>query len=80
MALPKLWSLFSRTLKTCNERQVCLPEDSYREIMALGTHAHHVIAFARGERAITVVPRLILKVARELVRYRHRNTARQMAQ
>jgi len=30
--------------------------------MASGTHANHVIAFARGERAITVVPRLTLKI------------------
>jgi (1->4)-alpha-D-glucan 1-alpha-D-glucosylmutase len=59
--LPKLW-LISQTLKIRNERQVCLPEDSYREIMASGTHANHIIAFARGERAITVVPRLTLKV------------------
>ncbi len=59
--LPKLW-VISQTLKIRKERQVCLPEDSYREILASGTYADHVVAFARGERAITVVPRLTLQV------------------
>ena len=59
--VPKLW-VISQTLKIRKDRQVCLPEDSYREILASGTYADHVVAFARGARAITVVPRLTLKV------------------
>lgn len=60
--LPKLW-LIRKTLMLRSDRQFCAPEDSYREIMAEGARAGHVIAFARGERAITVVPRLTLKLA-----------------
>jgi len=60
--LPKLW-LFRQTLRLRNHRQLCAPEDSYREIVVRGAQANHVIAFARGEGAITVVPRFTLKLA-----------------
>jgi (1->4)-alpha-D-glucan 1-alpha-D-glucosylmutase len=60
--LPKLW-LFRQALRLRNHRQLCAPEDSYREIAVRGAQANHVIAFARGEAAITVVPRFTLKLA-----------------
>src|SRR5690606_17188203 len=41
---------------------------SYSALAASGTHAEHVCAFARSterERAVTVVPRLLVKLWRE---------------
>src|SRR5258708_15407326 len=40
-------------------------EASYEPILADGARAEHVVAFARGGRAVTVVPRLVMKLARE---------------
>jgi (1->4)-alpha-D-glucan 1-alpha-D-glucosylmutase len=41
------------------------PDDDYRPVLARGAKSAHVIAFARGERSVTVVPRLLLKLAGE---------------
>ena len=60
--LPKLW-VIRQTLRLRHERQFFLPEDSYRAILARGAKSDHVVAFARGERAITVVPRLTLEAS-----------------
>ena len=60
--LPKLWVIW-QTLRLRHDRQFFLPEDSYRAILTRGAKSDHVIAFARGERAITLVPRLTLKRA-----------------
>jgi (1->4)-alpha-D-glucan 1-alpha-D-glucosylmutase len=60
--LPKLW-LIRQTLKARHEREVFQPQDSYRALMPSGVKHGHVIAFARNERAVTVVPRLPLKLA-----------------
>ena len=38
------------------------PESSYHPLVARGEKSAHVVAFARGERAITVVPRLVIKL------------------
>jgi (1->4)-alpha-D-glucan 1-alpha-D-glucosylmutase len=60
--LPKLW-VIRQALKLRHGRQFFVPEDSYRSMAARGAKSDHVVAFARGERAITVVPRLSLKLA-----------------
>ncbi|HUC98685.1 MAG TPA: hypothetical protein VMR88_09395, partial [Candidatus Polarisedimenticolaceae bacterium] len=60
--LPKLW-LIRQTLKMRHERQLFQPQDSYRSLMPSGAKRGHTIAFTRNERAITVVPRLPLKLA-----------------
>jgi len=38
-----------------------MPQDSYRPLVSRGKRALHVVAFARGDSVITIVPRLILK-------------------
>jgi (1->4)-alpha-D-glucan 1-alpha-D-glucosylmutase len=59
--LPKLW-VIGQTLKLRKDGQFFAPEDSYRALTARGAKADHVIAFARADRAITVVPRFVLKL------------------
>jgi (1->4)-alpha-D-glucan 1-alpha-D-glucosylmutase len=59
--LPKLW-IISRTLKLRRSRKLLEPESSYRPLVARGEKSAHVVAFARGERAITIVPRLVIKL------------------
>jgi (1->4)-alpha-D-glucan 1-alpha-D-glucosylmutase len=59
--LPKLW-IISQTLKLRRSRKLLGPESSYHPLVARGEKSAHVVAFARGERAITVVPRLVLKL------------------
>jgi (1->4)-alpha-D-glucan 1-alpha-D-glucosylmutase len=60
--LPKLW-VIHQTLKVRHEGHFFAPGDSYRALFARGAKSAHVIAFARGERSITVVPRFNLKLA-----------------
>jgi len=59
--LPKLW-IISQTLKLRCSRKLLGPESSYHPLVARGEKSAHVVAFARGERAITVVPRLVIKL------------------
>ena len=59
--LPKLW-IISQTLKLRRSRKLLGPESSYHPLVARGEKSAHVVAFARGERAITVVPRLVIKL------------------
>jgi (1->4)-alpha-D-glucan 1-alpha-D-glucosylmutase len=59
--LSKLW-LIRQTLKVRHERQLFQPQDSYRGLVPSGAKRKHVIAFARDQRAVTVVPRLPLKL------------------
>jgi (1->4)-alpha-D-glucan 1-alpha-D-glucosylmutase len=58
--LPKMW-LTRQALKLRQERQLFAPEHSYRAVVPRGAKSAHVIAFLRGERAVTVVPRWSLK-------------------
>jgi (1->4)-alpha-D-glucan 1-alpha-D-glucosylmutase len=58
--LPKMW-LIRKILKLRHERQLFAPEHSYRAVVPRGAKSAHVIAFVRGERAATVVPRWSLK-------------------
>ena len=59
--LPKLW-VIRQALKLRQCRQLLGPESGYHSLVARGEKSAHVVAFARGERAITVVPRLVLKL------------------
>ncbi len=55
----KLW-LMQRALRLRSALPAAFgPIASYRALPVSGRHAEHVVAFARGELAITVVPRLI---------------------
>ena len=57
---PKLW-LIRRVLRLRAEREDLLAgSSSYRPLFARGARAGHVVAFLRGENAITVIPRLVL--------------------
>ena len=63
--LPKLW-LIRQALGLRRERpELFGPQGSYRPITALGARAGHVVAFMRGEAAISIVPRLSVKLAGE---------------
>lgn len=59
--LPKLW-VIKKALELRCEKKFFAPEDRYRALSITGAKADHVVAFARGERAVTVVPRLTLKM------------------
>jgi (1->4)-alpha-D-glucan 1-alpha-D-glucosylmutase len=58
--LPKLWVI--RQALALRRRQPALfgPQGDYQPLRARGAQAGHVVAFARGGRAITMVPRLVL--------------------
>jgi (1->4)-alpha-D-glucan 1-alpha-D-glucosylmutase len=64
--LPKLW-LIRQTLKARHEQQIFQPQDSYRALTPSGAKREHVMAFARNQRAVTVTPRLPLKLAGDWV-------------
>ncbi|HLH04733.1 MAG TPA: malto-oligosyltrehalose synthase [Bryobacteraceae bacterium] len=57
--LPKMWTLH-RTLKARREKPEAFDSDAgYRPLPARGAKADHLLAFARGEKAVTAVPRLV---------------------
>jgi (1->4)-alpha-D-glucan 1-alpha-D-glucosylmutase len=60
--LPKLW-VIQQTLKLRREHRLFAPEDDYHPLACRGPKSHHVVAFSRGDNAVTVVPRLVLKLA-----------------
>jgi (1->4)-alpha-D-glucan 1-alpha-D-glucosylmutase len=58
--LPKLL-VVQRTLQLRHRRPAAFgPDGSYRPLSAEGPKAAHVVAFARAEEVVTVVPRLVL--------------------
>ncbi|MBV8772904.1 MAG: malto-oligosyltrehalose synthase, partial [Deltaproteobacteria bacterium] len=63
--MPKLWIL----RQTLALRQRCPdvfgPESSFVPIWAKGARARHLVAFSRGEKVITVVPRLVIGLAHD---------------
>ena len=61
--LPKLW-VIRQTLRLRRDRHLFAPEDGYRPLACRGTKSGHVVPFARGDRAVTVVPRLVFKLGR----------------
>ena len=60
--LPKLW-LIRQTLQLRRHRPELFGEDgTYRPLSAIGARSGHVVAFVRGDAAITVVPRLVMRL------------------
>jgi len=59
--LPKMW-VIRKTLHLRRERPDLLgPGASYRPLFAVGYGADHVAAFIRGEGAVSVAPRLLMR-------------------
>ncbi len=62
--LPKLW-LTRQALHLRRERRDLYgPEAAYRPLLVTGHAADHVVAFARAEAAVTIVPRHVHKLTR----------------
>jgi (1->4)-alpha-D-glucan 1-alpha-D-glucosylmutase len=60
--LPKLF-LLHRTLRLRHQQRDCFAEgSSYRPLDVSGERRDHIVAFTRGERIVTVVPRLVLGI------------------
>ena len=60
--LPKLW-VVRQALRLRQRRPELFSSASvYRPLAAMGDRSGHVVAFARGEGAVTVVPRLVLRL------------------
>ena len=59
--LPKLW-LIRQALKLRQRPQLLEPESGYHPLVARGEKSAHAVAFLRGERVVTVVPRLVIKL------------------
>jgi (1->4)-alpha-D-glucan 1-alpha-D-glucosylmutase len=60
--LPKLW-VIRQTLRLRRRRPALFgPEGAYRPLHATGDRSSHVVAFVRGEGAVTVVPRLVMRL------------------
>lgn len=61
--LPKLW-IIRQSLHLRNERpEMFGPKSTYRPLFAEGAKAEHLVAFVRGEGAITITPRLSMRLA-----------------
>lgn len=64
--LPKML-VTARALRLRRDRpDVFGPGGSYEPLASTGTKADHVVAFARGGAAVTVVPRLVIGLGRDL--------------
>jgi (1->4)-alpha-D-glucan 1-alpha-D-glucosylmutase len=61
--LPKLW-VIHRALAVRRARpELFGPDATYQPLAAQGSRAGHVVAFMRAQGAITVVPRMVFKLA-----------------
>jgi (1->4)-alpha-D-glucan 1-alpha-D-glucosylmutase len=60
--LPKLWVIRQALHLRRRRPELFGPKGAYRPVSARGTKARHVVAFIRGESAITVVPRLVMRL------------------
>ena len=60
--LPKLWTIRRALQVRALVTEAFAPGASYRARAAEGSRADHVVAFERGERVVTVVPRLLLRL------------------
>jgi (1->4)-alpha-D-glucan 1-alpha-D-glucosylmutase len=58
--LPKLWLIRQALALRRRRPELFGPKADYRPLLATGERAGHVVAFARGGRVVTVVPRLVL--------------------
>jgi (1->4)-alpha-D-glucan 1-alpha-D-glucosylmutase len=61
--LPKLWVIRQALGLRRRRPELFGPAGTYRALWAAGRRADHVVAFCRGDGAITVVPRLVLTLA-----------------
>jgi (1->4)-alpha-D-glucan 1-alpha-D-glucosylmutase len=58
--LPKLWVIRQALALRCRQSALFGPHGDYQPLGARGALAKHIVAFARGNGAVTVVPRLVL--------------------
>ncbi len=58
--LPKLWTIHQSLLLRREHPDWFGPDADYRPLEVTGRTREHVIAYARGEQVVTVVPRLTL--------------------
>jgi len=60
--LPKLWLIHRALGLRARCPQLFGPDAGYEPLAARGPRSEHVVAFARGGRIVTVIPRLVLAV------------------
>ena len=58
--LPKLWLIRQTLGLRRRQPELFGPQGNYQPLLAKGKRAAHVVAFTRGNRVVTVVPRLVL--------------------
>jgi (1->4)-alpha-D-glucan 1-alpha-D-glucosylmutase len=58
--LPKLWVIRQALALRRRQPELFGPQGDYQPLLAQGARAEHVVAFTRGGRAVTIVPRLVL--------------------
>jgi len=58
--LPKLWLIRQALHLRRTRPELFGPKGSYRPLFATGPKADHVVAFIRGEGAISMAPRLVM--------------------
>jgi (1->4)-alpha-D-glucan 1-alpha-D-glucosylmutase len=63
--LPKLWVVRQALALRRRCPRLFGPAGTYRALAAAGRRADHVVAFCRGEGAVTAVPRLVLTLAND---------------
>jgi (1->4)-alpha-D-glucan 1-alpha-D-glucosylmutase len=61
--LPKLWVIKQALALRRRHPEMFGASSTYAALNARGARAEHVVAFIRGDDAITVVPRLVLRLA-----------------
>jgi len=61
--LPKMWVIRNALALRRRHPDLFGPAAAYHPLRARGTRADHVVAFSRGDGAITIVPRLPLRLA-----------------
>jgi (1->4)-alpha-D-glucan 1-alpha-D-glucosylmutase len=60
--MTKLWTIRQTLHLQRRHPELIGPSASYRPLIAKGEQAQHLIAFMRNDQAITVVPRLVIKL------------------
>lgn len=60
--LPKLWTICRALALRRAKPALFAPGAAYEPLRAEGSRADHVVAFMRGDGAITIVPRLVFKL------------------
>jgi (1->4)-alpha-D-glucan 1-alpha-D-glucosylmutase len=61
--LPKLWVIRQALRLRARRREVFGIKGDYRPLTVTGERAAHVVAFVRAESVVTVVPRLLIRLA-----------------